>query len=164
MAKKSASSKGYRKQTGKKPFLTRKEIIILCVILAVVLAGFILLLNYDDGALKLVDGKLVTDGDNWLIVNGTYGRSNARYFKVGEAGAIEGYARATQPSPNSALTPEYLYQPEAEDGGDVTISVGTYPAVTAKRLADYYAETLAAVTVMKNDVSEVQTAESSGIS
>ena len=39
MAKKSAKSKGYRKTVKKKPFLTKKEILELVVIVAVIVVG-----------------------------------------------------------------------------------------------------------------------------
>ena len=162
MAKKSATSKGYRKQASKKPFLSKKEIVILCVIAAAVLIGFIVLLNYDDGALKLADGALVTEGDNWLIVNGTYGRNNARYFKVGEAGEIEGYTRAAQASQNSVYTFQYVYTPEVENGVN-SIGIDVYPAVTAQSLAEYYAALLPSLSGMEYEVSEVQTGEAGGV-
>ena len=53
MAKKSAMSKGYRKTVKKKPFLSKKEIIELIVIVAVILLGIVLFnIFYDDGFIK----------------------------------------------------------------------------------------------------------------
>ena len=78
MAKKSAKSKGFRRQTARKPYLSKKEIIALCVIAAALIVGAILLFRYDDGALKVQDGAVVADGDNWLIVNGAAARGPPR--------------------------------------------------------------------------------------
>ena len=158
MAKKSAVSKGYRKQTGKKPFLTRKETIMLCVIVAVLIIAFTVLLRYDDGALKLNTGVVVTEGDNWLIVNGNARGRNARYFKIGEAGDIDGYTRESQNGLYGANTPEYIYTPDDETSGAPVIGVSTYPNVKAADLADYYARTIGESTGLNNEVSDVQTA------
>ena len=97
MARKSAKSKGYRKQAAKKPYLSKRDIAILCVLIVAVAIGAILLFRYDDGALKLKDGTVVTEGDNWLIVDGSNARGRSRYFKLGEMGEIEGYSRETTP-------------------------------------------------------------------
>ena len=58
MAKKSAKSKGYRKTVSKKPYLSKRDIGILCVLFVIIAVAAILLFSYDDGALKLADGKL----------------------------------------------------------------------------------------------------------
>ena len=67
MAKKSAKSKGFRKSVEKKPYLSKKDIIILCVVLVAVAIGAILLFTYDDGALKVKDGKIVRPFDRTTI-------------------------------------------------------------------------------------------------
>ena len=113
MAKKSAKSKGYRKTIEKKPYLTKRDIIILCVILAIVTVGAILLFTYDDGALKVKDGKIVDAGENWLIVNGN--ARGRRYFKLGEIGEIEGYAMEAQPFVTDENLTQFVFTPEAED-------------------------------------------------
>ena len=125
MAKTSAASKGYRKQTAKKPYLNKKDIIWVCAILALVVIGAVLLFSYDDGALKVKDGKVVTDGDNWLIVDGSKVRGRSRYFKAGEMGEIEGYAREARTSSVDANVPMYVFKPEAEGAGISEISVTT---------------------------------------
>ena len=123
MAKKSAKSKGYRKQTKtNKPYLSKKEIIVLCAVLVAVVIGAILLFSYDDGALKVRDGKVVTDGDNWLIVNGSSVRNRPRYFKVGEVGDIEGYTRELGAT-TDANVPQYVYRPEDENSRIVDIDI-----------------------------------------
>ena len=93
MAKKSAKSKGYRRQTAKKPYLSKRDIAILCGIVAVLAVAAFFLFRYDDGALKVKDGAVVTEGDNWLIVDGSNVRGRARYFKLGEIGEIDGKIR-----------------------------------------------------------------------
>ena len=90
MAKKTARGKGYRKHVSKKPYLGKRDIIVLCAALVVIAIGAIALFSYDDGALKVKDGSVVTDGDNWLIVDGSNARGRSRYFKLGEMGEIEG--------------------------------------------------------------------------
>ena len=93
MAKKSAVSKGYRKQAAKKPYLSKRDIAIVCVIVALVAVGAFFLFRYDDGALKVKDGAVVTEGDNWLIANGSNARGGARYYRLGEIGEIDGCSR-----------------------------------------------------------------------
>ena len=126
MAKKSAKSKGYRKTIEKKPYLTKRDIIILCVILAIVTVGAILLFTYDDGALKVKDGKIVDAGENWLIVNGN--ARGRRYFKLGEIGEIEGYAMEAQPFVTDENLTQFVFTPEAEDAvpDSITISASAY--------------------------------------
>ena len=161
MAKKSAKSKGFRKQTAKKPYLSKKEIIALCAIIAVLIVGAILLFRYDDGALKLQDGAVVADGDNWLIVNGAASaRSRARYFKLGEAGEIDGYTRelanGIADDPN---VPRYAFTPEAEDA-DIDRIEMTATHATADTMAKYASAALAATDGF--EVSEIAQAGEDG--
>lgn len=153
MAKKSAKSKGYRKAVEKKPYLSKKDIIILCLLLAVVAVGAILLFTYDDGALKVKDGKIVDPGENWLIVNGNT-RGGRRYFKVGEVGDIDGYTREAQPFASDDNLYQFNYTPEAEDSAvtGIAISASAYDPV---RLAEGNASLVAAV--KDTTVSDVAT-------
>ena len=126
MAKQSAKSKGYRKVQSKKPYLSKKEIVWLCVIAAALIVAAIALFSYDDGALKVKDGAVVTDGDNWLIVNARRA-SSPRYFKVGEVGDIEGYTREKVPNPLDANLADYEYAADGEAVADtVHISANHY--------------------------------------
>ena len=118
MAKKSAKSKGFRKQNTKKPYLSKKDILWLCVVLAVLAVGAFFLFRYDDGALKVQDGAVVTEGDNWLIVDGSNVRGRSRYFKLGEIGDIDGYAREKEASMADANVPLYSFTADAEGGID----------------------------------------------
>ena len=113
-AKTSARSKGYRKTVQKKPFLTKKEIIIL-VAIVVVIALAILLFNllYDDGSLDMVDGAPQAENiENSLLTSEVNG-DVTKYFKVGEAGQIAGYTRERTPGYDENV-PTYYYYPEDE--------------------------------------------------
>ncbi len=156
MAKKSAVSKGFRKQTGKKPYLSKRDIILLCVLIAALAVASILLFRYDDGALKVQDGKVTTDGDNWLIVNGSNTRGGARYFKLGEVGALEGYDRATEAVLSDENLPDYVFTAQAEDAPIQKITVSTSHA-SAEAMAKYAASMLS--TVETAEVGEVQSAD-----
>ncbi len=143
MAKKSAKSKGYRKAAEKKPYLSRKDIIILCVVLAVLAVGAILLFTYDDGALKVKDGKIVDPGENWLIVNGNT-KGGRRYFKLGEVGDIPGYALTREPFASDENLTQFNYAPEAEDSAVTGISISA-SAYDPARLAEGNAQMVAGV-------------------
>ena len=156
MAKKSAVSKGFRKQTGKKPYLSKRDIILLCVLVAALAVASILLFRYDDGALKVQDGKVATDGDNWLIVNGSNTRGGTRYFKLGEVGALEGYDRATEAVLSDENLPDYVFTAQAEDAPIQKITVSTSHA-SAEAMAKYAASMLS--TVETAQVGEVQSAD-----
>lgn len=153
MAKKSAKSKGYRKSAQKKPYLSKRDIIILCVLVAVLAVGAILLFTYDDGALKLKDGKIADAGENWLIVNGNL-KGGRRYFKVGEVGDIPGYNREAEPFASDANLTQFKFTPEAEDSAvtGVTVSASAYDP---SRLAEGNSKMVASLG--GSDVSEVAT-------
>ena len=144
MAKKSAKSKGFRKQNGKKPYLSKRDIALLCVLAAAVVVGAIFLFRYDDGALKVQDGKVVTDGDNWLIVNGSNTRGGRRYYKLGEVGEIEGYAREAKPILTDANVTEYVYTAQDEAAAIDTVTISASHA-TAQALSAYAADTMRAL-------------------
>ncbi|MDO4867012.1 MAG: hypothetical protein Q4C10_10705 [Clostridia bacterium] len=159
MAKKTARGKGYRKHVSKKPYLSKRDIIVLCAALVVIAIGAIALFSYDDGALKVKDGSVVTEGDNWLIVDGSNARGRSRYFKLGEMGEIEGYSRETTPLAVDANIPEYIFTPEAEDTGITNVTVATSHS-SAETLANYATATLGGLS--GNTVGEVQTGEVDG--
>ena len=114
MAKKSAKSKGYRSYKKEKPFLTKKEIYALIAIVAVILVGFIVFVTYDDGALKVKDGQFVDKQDNWVVINGNT-VSAPRYYKVAEAGEIEGYTLQPRVSYTDINMTDVYYYPETEE-------------------------------------------------
>jgi len=111
MAKKSAASKGFRKQPQKKTYLTKTDIKILCVCAVIAVIAIIAFALYDDGALKVKNGTLVDVQDNWVVVNtNTY--SNPRYFKLAEAGDLEGYE--IESSGSTGAVKDVYYRPTDE--------------------------------------------------
>lgn len=159
MAKKSAKSKGFRKTTGKKPYLSKRDIIILCVVVAALIVGAILLFSYDDGALKTRGGEIVDKGENWLIVNGARNSGGRRYFKVGEAGELEGWRMETSPILSDANLTQFTYYPEDEESGIASVSLYASPA-GAERLAQNTAAMYASVE--NCEVTEIAEAEAAG--
>lgn len=135
MAKKSAKSKGYRRTIEKKPYLTKKDIIILCVLLAAVAIGAILLFSYDDGALKTQDGRIVDAQENWLIVNGA-ANGGRRYFKLGALNDVDGYALTNEPGQSDENLMSHIYRPDEE--GAVQSSSVTCAAAKPDRAAAYF--------------------------
>lgn len=159
MAKKSAKSKGYRRQATKKPYLSKREIAILCLAVLAIGIGAFFLFRYDDGALKVKDGAVVTEGDNWLIVNGSNARGRARYFKLGEVGEIDGASREKRALLSDANLPEYVFTPaDAADGvADIRVSCSHSSA------ADMAKYTMAALEgIDGNALGALQTAEIAG--
>lgn len=117
MAKKSAMSKGYRKTAKKKPFLTKKEIIALVVIVAAILLGLLLFdLFYDDGFMA---AKEVQQGD---IVSYASSDLRDRYAKVGEIGAIDGFTLAERAEGASPIE-SYTFTPDGEADHVDSVSV-----------------------------------------
>ena len=158
MAKKSAVSKGYRKQAAKKPYLSKKDIAIVCVIVALVAVGAFFLFRYDDGALKVQDGAVVTEGDNWLIANGSNMQGGRRYYKLGEIGEIDGYAREKGALSSDGNIPEYSFTPAGE-GGDVTVTV-TCGHGSAEAMAKYSLATVQSIGI--STAGEIQTGQLAG--
>ncbi len=130
-SKTSSKSKGYRNYAGKKPYLSKKELIGIIALAVLLIAGFIVAITVNfDGALKVVDGAFDTNGENWLIVNGSV-TSTPRYYKIGTLnGAPEGWtteasAMSGTPIPTYALTP-----------GDEADSVRVAVSASAREHAD----------------------------
>ncbi len=159
MAKKSAKSKGYRKQSAKKPYLSKRDIALLCALIVAVAVGAFFLFRYDDGALKIQDGSVVTDGDNWLIANGSNTRGGARYYKLGEVGEIDGYAREAKPMESDANLTEFVYTSGDAEAPVKRVTVTTGHAA-AKAMADYAATMIGGAA--NAEVGEVQTGEIGG--
>jgi len=159
MAKKSAKSKGYRKTVTQKPYLSKRDIVLLCVVAAALAVGAFFLFRYDDGALKVQDGSVITEGDNWLIVNGSNTRGGTRYYKLGDMGELDGYSRTTGAIATDANIPEYTFTPAAEGSGIARIAVTTSHNA-AETLAQYASSMLADTDNI--DIGEVQTVELDG--
>lgn len=158
MAKKSAASKGYRKQATKKPYLSKRDITIVCIIVALVAVGAFFLFRYDDGALKVQDGAVVTEGDNWLIANGSNVQGGTRYYKLGEIGEIDGYAREKGALSTDANIPEYSFTP-ASEGGDITVTV-TCGHGSAEAMAKYARATVESLGI--STAGEIQAGQLGG--
>lgn len=125
MAKKSsAKSKGYRKTVQKKPYLTKKEIIITaCIAAALILALVLFNAFYDDGSLKVRKGQ-VQVSENSLVLNAGSSKYPA-YYKVGQLADIDGYSLTSRTNSTDANVREYIYYPEGESAIDL-ISINTY--------------------------------------
>lgn len=158
MAKKSAKSKGFRKQSVKKPYLTQRDITITCVVVALLAVAAFMLFRYDDGALKVRDGAVETGGDNWLIVDGSNVRGRARYFKLGEIGEIDGYTRQKGAQSTDANVPEYTFEPAGEDGAFITATCAHGGAAAMAKYALAMLSELSTTT----DAGEVQSTEMAG--
>lgn len=118
MAKKSAKSKGYRKTVAKKPYLSKKEIIWTCAIVAaLVLAVVLFNVLYDDGSLKIVDGVAQTQGANSLIYNDG---SNAKphYYKLGQLSELDGYTLDSVPVNSDDNVRTFTFTPDGESAID----------------------------------------------
>lgn len=158
MAKKSAKSKGFRKQQAKKPYLSKREIGILCVLVAVLAVAAYLLFSYDDGALKTKDGVITDAGENWLIVNGSPTRGRYRYYKVGEIAELEGFDRENTPL-TDVNVPRYVFKPQDESSAVTSINVTTSHS-GAERLASYVVSTMSGLS--SSTFSGISTAEANG--
>lgn len=144
MAKKSARSKGYRKAVTKKPYLSKKEIILLVAIVVAIVAVVVLFnLFYDDGSLDVVDGAVQTQGENSLIVNA--GTGNApRYFKVGQLANLDGYTLEAEMTGSDENVNHFIYRPEGESSIEqITVEATSYKAdqLASPTLAAYSSTT-----------------------
>ena len=159
MAKKSARSKGFRKQNAKKPYLSKRDIVLLCLLIAAVAVAAFYLFRYDDGALKVKDDAIVADGDNWLIVNGSNTRGGFRYYKLGEIGELEGFTREAKASTGDERLNEYVFTAQDEGAAVKTAVVSTSHA-SAEAMSRYAATTLSGVE--NAEVGDVQSKEIAG--
>lgn len=160
MAKKSAKSKGFRKQTVKKPYLSKRDIVLLCLLVLAVGIGAFFLFRYDDGALKVKDGTVVAETENDLIVNGSAVRGRARYYKLGEIGEVEGLDREKQSVLTDPNVPQFVFT--TQDGADADIRVNVVCSHSkAHLLADGSQAMIANVTGV-TDISALKKVELGG--
>lgn len=139
MSKKSIRSKGYRK-SAKKPYLSKRDILIVVGVIAVIVIGIVLFnLLYDDGSLNVVDGVAQVQGENSLLVNA--GSANSpRYYKLGQLADIEGYALESAPAGVDENVREFTYVPEGDSPYDeITVNANANAAdiLCAATLAAY---------------------------
>lgn len=129
--KKSAMQKGYRKQVKEKPFLTKKDIKSLIIIVAVIVLGVVLFnLLYDDG---FMSAKQVQAND---LVTYASTDNRSRYKKVAEIGEKEGFVRTSTATESSPIG-TYVFEPEAAEDNLSSFSVGA-SFVNAASLADSF--------------------------
>lgn len=135
MAKKTAASKGFRKQEKKKPFLTKKELIALIVIVVVVIAAF-----------AIVD-KIQTRGYTRRVAEGditTYASTEMKnyYLKMGEINELEGYTMEIIGGGGKNQTYKF-YPVEESDISYVSVSGGVSSAdVLVNSIRSMESETL----------------------
>lgn len=102
-------SKGYRKTVKKdKPFLTKKEIIELIVIVAVIALAILLFnLLYDDG---FISASQIQEND---IVSFASKDNKDRYMLLGTSNEIEGFDRQIVDNGSAVKSFEYINQDES---------------------------------------------------
>lgn len=107
MAKTTSKSKGYRKTSEKKPYLTKKEIITTLAILGAIIVGVALfLLIHDDG---FISSKQIGEGD---IVSYASSTNKNRFLKLAEVNEMEGFTMTE--SPTAAGMATYSFHPDDE--------------------------------------------------
>ena len=134
----------YVKRENKFIDMPKDQLIKLCVTVVAVIAAIILafvLWNALDGHLDIVDGKVVTAGDNWIIAN-TRTASNPKYFKIGEVGEVEGFERTVDStSIGSSNQPGYSYMPEENTmgiaGTSIFAAAGDYDELATRSASSY---------------------------
>jgi hypothetical protein len=104
------------------------------------------------------DGAVVTEGDNWLIANGSNMQGGRRYYKLGEIGEIDGYAREKGALSSDGNIPEYSFTPAGE-GGDVTVTV-TCGHGSAEAMAKYSLATVQSIGI--STAGEIQAGQLAG--
>lgn len=127
MAKKSAKSKGYRNYEKKKPFLTKKELIALIIILAVVIAAFALI-NWLPTR-GFVRAAKVQEGDITA-----YASTDMKdyYLKMGTINEYDGYTMEVVEGGGANVT--YKFYPEEE--GDIEYFSVTGAVADAEKLVN----------------------------
>ena len=118
MAKKSATSKGYRRSIKKKPFLTTKEIIALVAIIAAIIAAVVLFnVFFGEGYLKASD---VQEND---VVSIAGSDKKTLYVKVAEAGELEGFTR-DNPYRDINVASNFVFTPDEPTDSIASITLG----------------------------------------
>ena len=152
--KSSAKSKGYRTYHAKKPFLSKKEWIILIVAAVVLIAGFVVAVTVNfDGALQIKDGVVQPRTENALIVNGGTA-AHPRYYQVGQLLSLPDGWSMEPGNDINVNTPSYTLLPPETSGVEtvsVTVSGQEYQAL-AKAMAAY-------LTSASTDAAEISASE-----
>lgn len=114
-AKSPTQSKGRRKQPGKKPFLSKNEILWLVGIIGVIALAvvfFNVFYHEDTGALPMKDGAPVVENAENSVVTSVGTDDNIEYFKVCEVGQVEGFLRERTPDEYNENKIRFNYFPE----------------------------------------------------
>lgn len=109
--------------------MPKEKFIKICIIVGVVILAIVLffvLRRAYDGHLPVEDGVVVTQGDNWLVVNTE--SPNARYFRLGELGEVDGYTLESSAYSSDANLLSYTYTPTDEASSLDNISVASLAA------------------------------------
>ena len=109
--------------------MPKEKFIKICIIVGVVILAvvlFFVLRRAYDGHLPVEDGVVVTQGDNWLVVNTE--SPNARYFRLGELGEVDGYTLESSAYSSDANLLSYTYTPTDEASSLDNISVASLAA------------------------------------
>jgi len=115
MAKNTATSKGFRKQEKKKPFLTKKELIALIIILVVVVAAFLIINWYPTR--NFLRANAVKTGDITAYAKQDDGTRLKNFFvKLGEINEFEGYTMEV--SSGGGANQNYKFTPNEESNID----------------------------------------------
>ena len=158
MAKKSAKSKGFRKTVSKKPYLSKKEIIILCVIVAIIAVVAIVLSTYDDGSVRLAN---IAEGD--LVVEAGASGQQTRYYPVASVGEPEGYTRTRGVNYANLAVPSYVLAPaEGAEAEIDSIHVDAYHHAAAD-MAQTYMSGMSAETSVAYTLSELTEGDLGGV-
>ena len=160
-SKTSSKSKGFRSYATKKPYMSKKELIGVIIVVVVILAAFIVGITVNfDGALKVTDGRIeMAEGENWLVVNGG-GSRNPRYFHIGGVGeAPEGWTMEL--ADYGSVIPSYTLK---SDDGTITASISTSNQ-KYDVMAPYMAANYSMYSGMYSDVaiSEIEETELNGL-
>lgn len=117
MAKKSAASKGYRKTHKPAPFITKRDLKALIVIVGIiVVVALAFYLFYDDG---FIGPEEIRTGD---IISRAESSEPDRYVRVATINELEGYSMEVLTSPETP-TRGYNFTPEDASGSLDSLSV-----------------------------------------
>ena len=111
---------------------------IVVAVIAVIIAGYFLLRGFFDGSLRISDGKVQAE-ENWIVVN-TGTSSSPKYYKLGTASPVDGYAMEREALTGDENVPTFVFKPEgASPAEDVTMMAakGGAEEMASKVLANY---------------------------
>ena len=139
MAKKSASSKGYRTYAKKKAYMTKKEWVLVTVVLVLLVVGITVAVTVNfDGALRVQGGVVQAQGDNALVVRGGT-NGHPRYYQVGNLGELPTGWTLRENAEGNAYADNYTVDLDAEAADSVVyIAVNQPYELYAQNMILYY--------------------------